>query len=282
MFGERFLKDFDIVALQEMYSYGSSRQSRMVHFAKRNGFDYYVSSPSKSVFNTQYDGGLMILSKYPIVRTEKMTFKKGGSGNDRLSARGAIYAKIALTSSFAIHVFTTHLSTGKRESDIMVRKSQVGMIKEFIDECTARKASSEPIILMGDFSANARAGKSDGAHSKEYTAIKDILGGTDDTSPYNISDLVYEAYGEHPITYGDIDGRTPKETVLTCVEDLGAAASNDYIFWMNCVGEKRLNEEGSAYKIPASSTHVERFLVAGLPFTQVSDHYGVSTTFSVV
>lgn len=77
VFGDYCLKNYDIVALQEMFSYGSNRQSRMIQYAKKNGFEYYVSSPSKSVLNAQVDGGLMILSKYPIIKTDKMTYKRG-------------------------------------------------------------------------------------------------------------------------------------------------------------------------------------------------------------
>jgi serine/threonine protein kinase len=42
-FGEQYLKNFDIVALQEMFSYGSSRVSRMIHYGHKHGFEFYVA-----------------------------------------------------------------------------------------------------------------------------------------------------------------------------------------------------------------------------------------------
>jgi len=315
IFGENYLKSFDIVALQEMFSYGSSRLSRMVHFAKKYGFEYYVSSPSRSVFNAQVDGGLMIMSKYPIVRTDKMTFKRGVH-SDRFSAKGAIYAKIALTSNFSVHVFTTHLqSTNDRYPSLMdpsvtARLRQVTMLKEFIDECTRNKAPHEPIILLGDMNTNARMRSTEHGKesSEEYQMLKKILKGDVLKSPsneagpsppqsptssntsvaepirYKINDLAYDAYGHHPITYGDVvEGtKTPKETVLTLPEDLGTACCLDYIFWMNAATQPDLGQQNAGYKIEKNSTSIQRFLVEGAPFTQISDHYGVATDLLIL
>ncbi|KAL3895724.1 MAG: hypothetical protein SGCHY_004527 [Lobulomycetales sp.] len=307
MFGEQFLKNFDIVALQEMFSYGSSRLSRMVHYGRKHGFEFYVSSPTKSVFNAQADGGLMILSKYPIVRTEKITFKRGVH-SDRFSAKGAIYAKIALSSNFFVHVFTTHLQSSPNKNSnisdptVSARLRQVAILKEFIDDCTKNKAKDEPIVLLGDINANARDNSSTrGSSSSEYQMIYQILNGNISKSAvpcadagssppetprasvsgqeprYNIRDLAYEKYGEHPITYADVYPGTkiPRETVLTLNEDLGEKCCLDYILLMNSAGTP---EPGSApLNYTIENTQVEKFIVSDAPFTQISDHYGIST-----
>lgn len=75
--GNDVLKNYDIVCLQEMFSYGSSRQLRMMSYAKKAGLPYIVTSPSKGVLNAMIDGGLMICSRYPIVETARMTYKRG-------------------------------------------------------------------------------------------------------------------------------------------------------------------------------------------------------------
>ncbi|KAI8846104.1 hypothetical protein BC829DRAFT_399246 [Chytridium lagenaria] len=74
------LERFDVVCLQEMFSSGSSRMSKLLVQAKKAGFDFYCCSPTKSMLNSAVDGGLVILSRFPIVKTEKTTFKKGVMG----------------------------------------------------------------------------------------------------------------------------------------------------------------------------------------------------------
>jgi endonuclease/exonuclease/phosphatase family metal-dependent hydrolase len=315
-FGEQYLKQYDIVALQEMFSYGSSRVSRMVHYGRKHGFEFYVSSPTRSVFNAQVDGGLMILSKYPITRTEKMTFKRG-IHSDRFSAKGAIYAKIAISANFSVHVFTTHLqSTSDKyasltDPTVTARLRQVLMLKEFIDDCTKSKAAHEPIILLGDMNTNGRVSPEQGIDSSdEYKVARKILDGTigksavpSDSGPsppesprdslagpeprYNVRDLAYEAYGQHPITYADVYQGTkiPKETVLTLHDDLSACCSLDYIFWMNGTNQPDL---GSQPGYTMDNTTVERFSTgerngeAYAPFSQISDHYGISTELTIL
>ena len=117
MFGDFCLKQYDIIAFQELYSSGTSRQSKMVQFGRRYGFDYFSASPSKGLLKSAIDGGLLsvffsivsiVLSKSPIVKSEKITFKKG-VGADKYVAKGALYAKISITPQLSMHVFNTHL-----------------------------------------------------------------------------------------------------------------------------------------------------------------------------
>ncbi|KAJ3091888.1 calcium calmodulin-dependent protein kinase type 1G [Quaeritorhiza haematococci] len=199
-FGEKYMKNYDIIAIQEMYAYGSSRQSRMLSYAKRAGLEYYVCSPSKGLLNAMIDGGLMVLSRYPIVRTEKITFKRGVNG-DRFLAKGAIYVKIAVSPALCIHVFTTHLqsfsipphtsssadahhNTSQPNSSLVTdpsvvsRLNQLCMLKDFIDDCTRSKPAHEPIFLMGDLNVNARKFPDSGSRdSDEYQIMMRILRG---------------------------------------------------------------------------------------------------------
>ena len=54
----------------------------MINYGRKSGLEYWVCSPSKGLLSGTVDGGLLIMSKYPIVKTERMTFKKGVH-NDR-------------------------------------------------------------------------------------------------------------------------------------------------------------------------------------------------------
>ncbi|KAJ1921541.1 hypothetical protein H4219_000578 [Mycoemilia scoparia] len=91
------LNDYDVVCLQEMFEFGSNRRKTLINAAKKLGFEYYVASPSKHVWNIQIDGGLMILSRFPIVEFDRITYKRGMM-SDWLASKGVLYAKIAIPS----------------------------------------------------------------------------------------------------------------------------------------------------------------------------------------
>jgi endonuclease/exonuclease/phosphatase family metal-dependent hydrolase len=274
----------------------------MVGYAKKVGFEYYISSPSKGILNAQVDGGLMILSKYPIVKTQKLTYKRG-IAIDRFSAKGAIYAKIAVQPTVHIHVFTTHLQSSTSEQvnslfdpSVAVRLTQVAVLKEFIDECTRGKPSSEPILLLGVLNTNAiKPGRPSSESSDEYIVMTDILSGetihpafnsNQATVPssgkhnrYKVKDLLKDSLKFHPVTYGDvIEGtRKPKETTLTAVDDWGKYNCLDYIFYMNGINDG----VDTNITVKENASKVEKFLVDGEPYSQISDHYGVSTNISI-
>ncbi|KAI8829827.1 kinase-like domain-containing protein [Chytriomyces cf. hyalinus JEL632] len=95
-FASNMLPSYDIVCLQEIYSSGSTRMSKLLACAKKHGFEYHIASPSKGILNTTVDGGLLILSRYPIIDVKKLTYLRGIHG-DKYTAKGAIYAKIRVS-----------------------------------------------------------------------------------------------------------------------------------------------------------------------------------------
>lgn len=225
----------------------------------------------------------------------------------RFSAKGALYAKIALTPQYCIHVFTTHLQStyekdvGIMDPSVVVRLNQIAMLKEFIDDCTRSKPAHEPIFLMGDMNTNGREASGSGKHSEEYNIMNKILQGEiapsnipsmgptnslsttsnitaslsnlmSKTIRYQMHDLAYEAYGQHPVTYADVtdhSSKTPRETVLTAADDLGGCCSFDYIIWMNQAEHNAMNKDNFC-TIKQNATKVDKFLIEGQPFTQIS------------
>ncbi|KAI9208875.1 kinase-like domain-containing protein [Polychytrium aggregatum] len=303
VFGEGIIHKYDIVTLQELYSYGSTRQGKMKQLAKQHGFDYCVCSPTKGLINVTIDGGLMILSKYPIVKYERMTFKKGPTG-DRFGERGALYAKIAVTTSIHVHIFTTHLqsdsaslapSDPRREE----RLYQLLMLKEFIDDCIRNKPQIEPVYLMGTLNVNGRQSRTNGCSSEEYKLMMKIMKGDPSVDlpiavpkpsiqpiRLNCCDIKYEANDrEHPVTLGDVIDTTtmvPRETTLTAGEHLRSCTSVDYILWMNTPsGNNPEAKNGPKVYVDLAATKVEKMLVDGHEFSQLSDHYGVSTVVRI-
>ncbi|KAJ3413157.1 hypothetical protein HDV05_008360 [Chytridiales sp. JEL 0842] len=339
IFGSSFLQGYDVVCLQEVFAYGSSRLNKLLAYAKKSGLEYFTASPSKGLLNATVDGGLLILSRFPIVKTEKVTFKRGIYG-DRFTAKGAIYARISITPSQHVHVFNVHMQSSATTSSLSsiqspdsaveasnnslnssnttttdsvtgIRLLQMAALKDFIDDCM-RNNPGEPAIVAGGLNVNARSCKASGkSHSDEYVTMMRLLkgdiivtGGHSNQIPtnplrLNVSDLIYEANGkEHPITYGDVvepgKDHRPVETTLTASDGLGACGSIDYILWLternrnSTARDHESDEERSVIKsnngkavLDLKGTRVERFLVEGEPFTQLSDHYGISTVVNV-
>jgi len=205
-----------------------------------------------------------------------------------------------------------------------------------------REDLNSPCILLGDLNVNGRnplMGLSNKnlldplrRHSNEYMNMIDIF------HYYNLQehDILFNEYGMHPITYGDVlsmDGHVlPKETVLTVSDDYKSMQRLDYIFlfeplpiddennkpynsskdsvssW-STVGRQQagtsspltpsmLEQNGSkasSFKkknvydhngqtLAFTNTQVEHFHVSDrdCPFSQLSDHYGVSTNLRLI
>ncbi|KAJ3124446.1 hypothetical protein HK098_001120 [Nowakowskiella sp. JEL0407] len=310
------LRHFDIVALQELYAYGSNRQSKVLAAGRKVGMEYFVCSQSKGLLNSVADAGLMVLSRYPIVRSEKITFKQRGIHSDRHYSKGAIYAKIALTESKYIHVFNTHLQSSTdrlppiTEPTAIVRINQLVALKEFIDDIVKKKLPHEPVFLFGNFNINSRKRPDAGFKpSEEYNLLKKFLrgevtavlasskqeavnagsaasgsesGGSSSTSAspktpdplrLRVYDLVWERYGESPVTIGDVvDTQTmaPAETVLTAQDKQQTMQCVDYAFWLNQDDHHINGFNCGGVRVDLMTTEIEKFKVVGEPYTQLS------------
>lgn len=103
-----FLKhvpSYDIIALQEVWD---PRYKTLERFATQNNIHVVGSTapPPTSYFSLRlFGGGLMIMSKHPIVDTQEVMFDQGTS-SDKFVTKGVLYAKIKVGSSF-VHVCST-------------------------------------------------------------------------------------------------------------------------------------------------------------------------------
>lgn len=97
-FCKHILGDYDVIALQDVYAFGSRRREILIERAYAQGFRYWVSSSAKGFLDqaaskspagaatdataavsskTNMDGGLLILSRFSIRRCERMTYDRG-------------------------------------------------------------------------------------------------------------------------------------------------------------------------------------------------------------
>jgi len=141
----------------------------------KKGDRYLVTGPdSPGGGKFTVDGGLMILSKYPIIAASGFTFSDQAGVAEEFSNKGALYARIQLSPdrpelNCYVHVFNTHLAAGNARKQ---RQTQLNELREFIKKCTEDpqnkgEPDGNPVIICGDF--NIIGG------SEEYKSLKDTL-----------------------------------------------------------------------------------------------------------
>jgi hypothetical protein len=97
---------------------------------------YYVMGPDRGRVNIRQDGGLVILSKYPIIECSAMTYLLR-NGSDRLANKGVVYARIqvGLSKNDYIHVFDTHIQSYSYSKTRLAQVSElINFIYEVINE----------------------------------------------------------------------------------------------------------------------------------------------------
>ncbi|KAL3662700.1 hypothetical protein V7S43_012108 [Phytophthora oleae] len=152
----RKIAKFDVVILQEMFEAGP-RQKRFVRDAYAMGFRYHCGSVWPRLLDSRLiDGGLLILSRYPIVERDQLAYSQG-SGSDGICAKGVLYARIQLSPdlSDSLHVFTTHTQAGDNQKEYAIRLAQLQEMHRFIAR-TVRDDPGVPVLITGDFNLDAR------------------------------------------------------------------------------------------------------------------------------
>jgi len=209
------------------------------------------------------DGGVVILSKYPIIAKDALIYDHGVA-SDVLAAKGALYAKIKLKEGCCFHLFATHLQATYYDPKSLkvsstfeaIRVSQLLELQEFIKRKTMN--DSLPIILVGDFNVKAIL-PGHLTESEEYQRMIHILSG----SSFYVTDVLNKISGSHPPTVGDVleeDGHlVAKETVLTGTYDQLRPVRLDYIFWLtrnsllsNNTQEKHINQKRPKHRFSFS------------------------------
>jgi len=167
----KLLDCYDIICLQEMFGAFNNRKQELIRYANRSGLFFYCDSPSPSFFSKfLVDGGLLILSRFPIVESEFRPFKYCVL-SDSLAHKGILYAKIkigeAYLSIFNVHLQASYFGSTHYHWDISVKTridhvdELVNFIKEvtydrnyFLETANMKKQVGK-ILLMGDFNVDA-------------------------------------------------------------------------------------------------------------------------------
>ncbi|MGW2395929.1 sphingomyelin phosphodiesterase [Kitasatospora sp. NPDC001664] len=166
-----FFQGNDVVVLQEAFDNAASDKLQSLAKAaypyqtpvvgrSTSGWDATSGSYSST---TPEDGGVTLLSKWPILRKEQYVYKDA-CGADWWSNKGFVYAVLNVNGQ-RTHVVGTHLqstdsgcSSGQPAT---VRAAQLTAMKNFID--AKNIPASEPVIVTGDLNVNS--------HDSEYPSM---------------------------------------------------------------------------------------------------------------
>ncbi|WP_305423807.1 sphingomyelin phosphodiesterase [Photobacterium leiognathi] len=145
----KFLSNYDVIALQEVF-YSDKRRSFLQKLAKEYPYQTKVlKAPSFYGLNV-YDGGVIIVSKYPIVSKDYHVFSRC-SGSDCLADKGVVYAEV-VKGGKSYHVFATHAASTDSYSARVDRIYQFWDINKFAKRQNIPK--NEVVIFSGDFNVN--------------------------------------------------------------------------------------------------------------------------------
>jgi hypothetical protein len=67
----------DIITIQEAFAYANRRIDRFLKAAFDQGFYYHLASPRHYPWDLAGDGGLLILSRFPIKKADRIEFSRG-------------------------------------------------------------------------------------------------------------------------------------------------------------------------------------------------------------
>ncbi|MER5893386.1 sphingomyelin phosphodiesterase [Streptomyces sp. NPDC001876] len=166
-----FFQGNDVVVLQEAFDNAAS-DALLQNASAQYPYRTPVVGRSKSGWDatsgaysatTPEDGGVTVLSKWPIVRKEQHVYKDA-CGSDWWSNKGFAYAELNVNGA-RVHVVGTHAQStdpgcGAGEAARM-RSLQFKQIDAFLD--AKHVPASEQVIVAGDFNVDS--------HSTEYASM---------------------------------------------------------------------------------------------------------------
>lgn len=207
LIGETVIPNYDIIAFEEAFGSLNNRRETLIEYGMKNGLSYHHKDEPHNICNLKVDGGLLLLSRYPIVEKDSMEYPRGVH-SDWLAMKGALYARLKIGSGKHINIFVTHLQASYEDypeptsKAVKVRMKQAVLLHKFIYK-HMKNRENEPCFVMGDFNVDGirppadienktiytdKANLKDKnldvyAHSNEYIALINILKGDLESIP---------------------------------------------------------------------------------------------------
>ncbi|WP_104037198.1 sphingomyelin phosphodiesterase [Vibrio jasicida] len=139
---DHYLTGYDVLVLQEAFS--GYREELFDDLA----FEYpYKTDVLNGGGGALYDGGIITMSKYPIIDTDYLVFEHC-TGTDCYADKGIVYVKIN-KNGVPYHIFNTHLASYETLEAKRLRRLQLGLLRTFM--LTKQIPEDEAVIYAGDF-----------------------------------------------------------------------------------------------------------------------------------
>ncbi len=183
---------YDAIIISEAF-YNGAREDELL---PRLSAEYPYQTSVVDESGSTEDGGVLIVSRWPIEIDEHITFDDCG-GSDCLAAKGAKYARINKLGQ-KYHLFGTHTQAFPEPANITIRQTQFNQLKTWILSKTIPQ--NEPILIGGDLNVDKLANT-----LNEYDIMNQIL----ETKPATLigDNFTYDGsintYGDPGIEYLD-------------------------------------------------------------------------------
>jgi sphingomyelin phosphodiesterase len=189
------IRGYDVIVFSEAFDDGLRKKL----LASLKGSYPYATKILGTDRGIEQDGGVIIVSKWPIKAQDQKRFGRVCHGSDCMSDKGVLYAKIDKKSR-PYHIFGSHTQAAAGPKDRSVRKRQLEIIRNFI--ASKKIPKDEPVIIAGDLNVNKES-------VAEYNAMLRILN------------------ADHPSPGG------AKYTFYPTINDLASGKNEflDYVLW---------------------------------------------------
>lgn len=261
---EKF-RPYDIVCLQEMYRPLSQNLDMFLVDLKKSGFEYFYIIDLNGHF-TQFlsDGGVMIVSKFPIKYAEQVQWPTGIK-QDAACSKGGIYCMVELPNGKTLHLIDIHVqATYKFDPDaiqamtVVVRQQQFNILKQWILTIFSKfhVKRQDMFVMCGDFNMDALYMNKPIKEYIKSVSVEGVKEGSADliklresenlysffinfmmmnNDKFELENVYYNQHNEFPITYGELNldsknNRVQEETYLTDEEEFFNLEALDYIF----------------------------------------------------
>ncbi len=147
-----YVHDMDAIILQEVFDNGT-RATLLANLAAEYP---YQSSVVDEPSNALEDGGVVIVSKWPIEVEDQYLWGDTCHEDDCLSNKGVKYVRIDKLGK-KYHLFGTHMDAFNEQEDIDTRKQQLVDWRTYIDSKSI--PADEAVIMGGDYNIDKFANK---------------------------------------------------------------------------------------------------------------------------
>ncbi|WP_119394288.1 sphingomyelin phosphodiesterase [Salinibius halmophilus] len=141
----QYMKGYDVVMLQEVFAPG--RDAFLAELARE--YPYQTRMLDNNSVNI-FDGGVTIVSRYPIVNQAQLVFPDC-SGTDCFADKGINYAEVVKNGE-SYHLFATHAASFDTDEARRLRQEQFQMMRKFARDQGIPQ--NEMVIYGGDFNVN--------------------------------------------------------------------------------------------------------------------------------